>query len=295
MIEQSRKENLENYQAKTETLKSLASQIQFFDYKDVISNIESYIQTKLIEKDNVERKISNLDGQITSFGGSHNIEKVAKAYAIASKNEELYLDMIKDTDEEIKKITSLIDEIVRKSPTNIDMSEIDNKIKKTQTLIDILSKSIDQYSDSMRIRVQKDATLMFKNISENQEYDRLEFDEKYGLKLIDKENRVVPNISSGYMTLITISLIYGLHKNSSLTGTIILDAPFSVLTNFHRDKIIKAFQTLSPQVILLVYKDQIDIESIRTAMQGKLINEYEIYQDRSQANSSYKTLIREVQ
>jgi hypothetical protein len=146
----------------------------------------------------------------------------------------------------------------------------------------------------MRTKVQHDASLMFKSISENQQYDRLVFDENYGLKLIDVQDRVVPNISSGYMTLITISLIYGLHKNSSLTGTIILDAPFSVLTNFHRDKIIKTFQTLSPQVLLLVYKDQIDIESIRTEMQGKLLNEYEIYQDRNEVNSSYKTNIREV-
>ena len=120
----------------------------------------------------------------------------------------------------------------------------------------------------------------------------LRFDSNYGLKLIDKEGREVPNISSGYLNLITLSLIYGLHKNSSLTGTIILDAPFSVLTNFHRDNILSAFQELSPQVILLVYKDQVDIVRVRKTMADKLINEFEIYQNRDIDNSSYKTKVR---
>lgn len=285
---------LDEYQSKIDILKSFSNQILYVDFNKVINDIETQIQTKLIEKDSVERKISNIDDQIEGLGGTADIEKVAKAYTTASKNEDLYQKNIKILDDEIKKIQEKIDDIISKSPSNIDFSVIDNKIKKAKHLIDILIKSIEKYSYNMRIKVQEDATLMFKNISENHEYNRLEFDEKYGLKLIDTEERVVPNISSGYMTLITISLIYGLHKNSSLTGTIILDAPFSVLTNFHRDKIIKTFQTLSPQVLLLVYKDQIDIESIRLTMQGKLINEFEIFQDRSQMNSSYKTLIREV-
>ena len=39
----------------------------------------------------------------------------------------------------------------------------------------------------MRIKVQEDATELFKQISENKEYDRLEFDEHYGLKLLDRK------------------------------------------------------------------------------------------------------------
>jgi hypothetical protein len=96
------------------------------------------------------------------------------------------------------------------------------------------------------------------------------------------------------MTLITISLIYGLHKNSSLTGTIILDAPFSVLTNFHRDRIINTFKDLSPQVILLVYKDQINIQDIREKMKDRLVKEIEIFQDKKTVDSLYKTIIKEV-
>jgi exonuclease SbcC len=293
-ITDAEKNKLDKYNLKISTLKTFSNQIQPLDFSKLISNIESDIQIKLIEKDNTIRKLSDIESQIEGLGGSSNIEQVAKAYSIASKNEEIYKGMLKNAEDEIKRIQTLIDDIIKKSPSTVDLTSIDSKIQKTTNLIEVLKLSIEKYSENMRTKVQHDASLMFKSISENQQYDRLVFDENYGLKLIDVQNRVVPNISSGYMTLITISLIYGLHKNSSLTGTIILDAPFSVLTNFHRDKIIKTFQTLSPQVLLLVYKDQIDIESIRAEMQGKLLNEYEIYQDRNEVNSSYKTNIREV-
>jgi len=293
-ITDAEKNKLDKYNLKISTLKTFSNQIQPLDFSKLISSIESDIQIKLIEKDNTTRKLSDIESQIEGLGGSSNIEQVAKAYSIASKNEEIYKGMLKNSEDEIKRIQTLIDDIIKKSPSTVDLTSIDSKIQKTTNLIEVLKLSIEKYSENMRTKVQHDASLMFKSISENQQYDRLVFDENYGLKLIDVQNRVVPNISSGYMTLITISLIYGLHKNSSLTGTIILDAPFSVLTNFHRDKIIKTFQTLSPQVLLLVYKDQIDIESIRAEMQGKLLNEYEIYQDRNEVNSSYKTNIREV-
>lgn len=260
-----------------------------------IQQAETQIQTKLIEKDGIENQIKGIESQIETLGGTNDLDQVAKSFSIAEANERLHRKTIEDCEKSLKQIQSSIDEIAKKSPRNIDTEEIDSKIQTTTTLIDIFSRSIDAFSENMRKNVQEDATLMFKKISENQEYDKLEFDEQYGLKLIDHEGRIVPNVSSGYMTLITISLIYGLHKNSSLTGTIILDAPFSVLTHFHRDKIIEAFQTLSPQVILFVYRDQIDLEEVRRNMHGRLINEHEIYQDRTEINSSYKTRRRQVE
>ena len=142
----------------------------------------------------------------------------------------------------------------------VDLSDLNNKIETTKYILEIVNETIEKFSIEMRLKVQNDATDLFRRISHNDEYNELVFDEHYGLKLIDKSRRTVPNISSGYMTLITISLIYGLHRNSSLTGTIILDAPFSVLTDFHRERIISTFQELSPQVILLAYSDQINIE-----------------------------------
>lgn len=281
---------LETHQAKISRLNELLIEIPLVNNE--IKDLEAKIQTKVILIDGYTKQIKSIKEQINNLGGTKDLEQVTKTYSIVENNIGLYKNIIDDCNEKLKDIQKSIDQIIKKNIVEIDLTTIELKIKTTKQLITIFEKAIDSFSNIMRIKVQDDATELFRQISDNNEYDRLEFDDYYGLKLIDKKNRVVPNISSGYMTLITISLIYGLHKNSSLTGTIVLDAPFSVLTDFHRDKIINAFQKLSPQVILLVYKDQIDIHKIREQMQGKLINEYEIFQDKNKPDYSYKTDIR---
>lgn len=283
---------LNKYNSKVETLRVIISSIKKEDFKKDIINIESEIQEKLIKKQNCKENIKSINDQIDNLDTVDNIEKALSNWSINLKNKGICEEQIAKDEETIKEIKKIIDNLMKKEHGIVDFSIIDNKIEKTKILINIFSKSISEYSENMRKKVQKDATDMFKKISENSEYDCLEFDQHYGLKLFDIYNRPVPNISTGYMTLITISLIYGLHNNSSLTGTIILDAPFSVLTNFHRNKIINAFLSLSPQVLLFVYKDQIDLESIRNIMKDKLINEYEIYQNKEEQNFIYKTNIR---
>src|SRR5690554_5973517 len=282
-------EILLSHESKVMRFKELLSEIKPNDKK--IKDLETEIQTKVIETDRLKTDIKGIKEQINSLGGD-DLEKITKAYATNERNIDLHNKIIDDCDTQLKVIQKSIDQIIKKEIVDIDLSKIDSKIKTTKSLIEIFKDAIKKFSYKMRLKVQNDATELFKEISNNQEYERLEFDDYYGLKLIDKRNRIVPNISSGYMTLITISLIYGLHKNSSLTGTIVLDAPFSVLTDFHRDRIISAFQKLSPQVILLVYKDQVDIFKVREQMQGKLINEFEIYQNKNHPDYSYKTEIK---
>lgn len=289
-LNEEEKNILETHQAKISRLNELLIEIPLVNNE--IKDLEAKIQTKVILIDGYTKQIKSIKEQINNLGGTKDLEQVTKTYSIVENNIGLYKKIIDGCNEKLKGIQKSIDQIIKKNIVEIDLTSIDSKIKTTKQLITIFENAIDRFSNIMRIKVQDDATELFRQISDNNEYDRLEFDDYYGLKLIDKKNRVVPNISSGYMTLITISLIYGLHKNSSLTGTIVLDAPFSVLTDFHRDKIINAFQKLSPQVILLVYKDQIDIHKIREQMQGKLINEFEIFQDKNKPDYSYKTDIR---
>lgn len=285
-------EKMLSHNLKVSRLGELLDGVPNFQIDDNLKNIETKIQNSIISVDGFKQQLKSIKAQIDELGGAEDLEQVTKAYRKLENNIELYIDTIERCDTSLKEVQYKIDQIINKNITHTDLRSIDSKIKTTKSLIEIFDSAIKSFSDKMRIKVQSDATELFKGISENQEYDKLEFDNFYGLKLIDKKGRVVPNVSSGYMTLITISLIYGLHKNSSLTGTIVLDAPFSVLTDFHRDRIISAFQKLSPQVILLVYKDQIDIQKIRGEMQGKLINEYEIYQNKENIDYSYKTDIR---
>lgn len=285
---------LYEHEEKMNALNNLISDVPDLE-KTFIKDQELMIQQNLIKIDGFKQSLKTTNEQIESLGGVGDLDEVVRAYSQAETKITIYNNTLDEINKSLGDVQSKIDNVSKKIIADIDLSVIESKINITKTLIKVFKLSIEEFSKKMRIKVQEDATELFKQISENKEYDRLEFDEHYGLKLLDRKNRVVPNISSGYMNLITISLIYGLHKNSTLTGTIVLDAPFSVLTEFHRENIISAFQKLSPQVILLVYKDQIDLYKIRKDMQGHLINEYEIYQDRSQVDSSYKTEIRRIE
>jgi len=282
------------YFSRQDVLDKLISQTNEKYFIQKIKELDLIIHTSLIKLDSLREEQRSVLNQIQEIGGAENIEEVAKAFGNNLSELNIVKERIKTTRKDLEDQKNKKTQIVNKNPISIDTTQVDKKIKNTIILRDLFKNSIKLYSDLMRTKVQSDATSMFTKISENTDYKSLEFDEQYGLKLRDSKDREVPNVSSGYMTLITISLIYGLHKNSSLTGTIILDAPFSVLTNFHRDRIINTFKDLSPQVILLVYKDQINIQDIREKMKDRLVKEIEIFQDKKTVDSLYKTIIREV-
>lgn len=282
------------YFSRQDVLDKLISQTNEKYFIQKIKELDLIIHTSLIKLDSLREEQKSVLNQIQEIGGAENIEEVAKAFGNNLSELNIVKERIKTTRKDLEDQKNKKTQIVNKNPISIDTTQVDKKIKNTIILRDLFKNSIKLYSDLMRTKVQSDATSMFTKISENTDYKSLEFDEQYGLKLRDSKGREVPNVSSGYMTLITISLIFGLHKNSSLTGTIILDAPFSVLTNFHRDRIINTFKDLSPQVILLVYKDQINIQDIREKMKDRLVKEIEIFQDKKTVDSSYKTIIKEV-
>jgi DNA sulfur modification protein DndD len=283
------------YNSRKDILNKLKSETNEKYFVQKINDLDLFIHTSLIKLDSLKEEQKSVLRQIEEIGGADNIEEIAKDYGTSLSDLNIVKDRLKQTKDDLENEKNKKILLIKKIPNKIDTTIIDKKIKNTIILRDLFKNSIKLYSDLMREKVQIDATNMFTKISENEEYKSLEFDEQYGLKLKDKKDREVPNVSSGYMTLITISLIYGLHKNSSLTGTIILDAPFSVLTNFHRDRIISTFNDLSPQVILLVYKDQININEIRVSMKERLVKEIEIYQDKKLKDSIYKTTIKEVE
>lgn len=293
VVSEEDRDKLSNYQKTEKIVNSLIRGVPDID-ESKICDYEAKIQELTMKVDGLETKKKRIQKQIEELGGRSDLEEITKKYSDARTNIDTQKRLISESEYKLKIISEQIAVIVRKLGDEVDLSDLNNKIETTKYILEIVNETIEKFSIEMRLKVQNDATDLFRRISHNDEYNELVFDEHYGLKLIDKSRRTVPNISSGYMTLITISLIYGLHRNSSLTGTIILDAPFSVLTDFHRERIISTFQELSPQVILLAYSDQINIEKIREEMHGKLINEFELYQNRQFKNYSYKTRVRKV-
>ena len=75
---------------------------------------------------------------------------------------------------------------------------------------------------------------------------------------------------------IALSLIGALHKNAPLRGPIIMDSPFGRLDPTHKKRIITALPSMSDQIILLAYTDEIDSQTAREVLGNSLKKEYRL-------------------
>jgi DNA sulfur modification protein DndD len=73
---------------------------------------------------------------------------------------------------------------------------------------------------------------------------------------------------------ITRSLIGALQRNAPLRGSIIMDSPFGRLDEMHTTKVIRSLPGMADQVLLLVYRSEIDPHVARRELKGHLKKEY---------------------
>ena len=90
-------------------------------------------------------------------------------------------------------------------------------------LFNLFNDAISEYSQKMKESVERDATELFTHIAHNTNYKSLEINDNYGLKIVKQDGAYVPNRSSGYEQVVAISLIGALHKNTPISGPIVMD------------------------------------------------------------------------
>ena len=113
-------------------------------------------------------------------------------------------------------------------------------------------------------------------MSLDEDYEKLEIDDNYGLEIIHKKGIKVPNRSAGFEHVVALSLIGALHKNAPLQGPVIMDSPFGRLGIKHKENVTVNLPALSGQVILLVYDGEIDPAKSRELLGGNLLKEYRL-------------------
>lgn len=100
--------------------------------------------------------------------------------------------------------------------------------------MDGVEKGIEAYRDKLKSDVERDATELFLEISNDPDYVKLEINENYGLSMIHQTGEKPPFRSAGFEHIVALSLIGALHKNAPLRGPIIMDSPFGRLDPIHR-------------------------------------------------------------
>jgi DNA sulfur modification protein DndD len=128
----------------------------------------------------------------------------------------------------------------------------------------------------LRERIENLASEIFVDLAADPEYTRLKITDRYGLQIIDAHDQIVTGRSSGYETLVALSLIAALQRSAAVRGTVVMDSPFMRLDGVHTNNAISVLPRMADQVILLMFDTEFDPEEARRALGTDLVAEYEL-------------------
>ena len=241
------------------------------------SEIQASIDLLNIKLTELDKQRKSLKTTITDEELRGLIDEQAKLVAAIDTGKK----SIEDAKNEIDEIKGQIDSLKLKIAQN--SSKINKKVFKdaefAKNLHSLFVDAMAEYSLKMKDAVEKDATDLFVRIAHNSNYKELEINENYGLRIVRKDGTYVPYRSTGYEQVVAISLIGALHKNTPISGPIVMDSTFQKIDLRHKSRVIDALPSLSDQVIVLAYDGELDRKYAKQSLGEKLINEKRINND----------------
>lgn len=169
-----------------------------------------------------------------------------------------------------------LDTQLNRNSNGADMLLAKRKVELCEQICGIFEKGIDAYRGKLKTDVERDATSLFLQISNDPDYTKLEINGNYGLSMVHVSGEKVPYRSAGFEHIVALALISALHRNAPLRGPVIMDSPFGRLDPIHKDKITKALPSISEQIILLAYTHEIDEQTARSTLGSALKKEYRL-------------------
>ena len=157
---------------------------------------------------------------------------------------------------------------------SISLERLRRKRLLAESLKRLFGDSVDVYRSLLQVRVEKDATDLFLKLTTEREYGALSINDKYGLSIIHSDGTPVTVRSAGAEHIVALSLMGALQKNAPLKGPIVMDSPFGRLDEQHTNNVIAALPAMAEQAVLLVYEKEVDIDSARAILAGRIRAEY---------------------
>lgn len=250
--------------------------------KETVALLEKQIAETIINIEDLKQETNELNAKIKKQGDASEIEilrKLSNNFSETLKRIEILRSGI---NEENKKLTDAltnkehIDNLIIKYASSEELKKLGQKEEICNNIYQIFEKGLIQYREDLKTNVEKDATLFFKELTEDKDYTKLQINNNYGLEIIHKSGEVVPGRSSGYEHIVALSLIGALHSNAPLEGPIIMDSPFGRLDPTHTKNIVRLLPKLAKQSILLAYSGEIDEQVAREELKGNLLHEYKL-------------------
>lgn len=151
---------------------------------------------------------------------------------------------------------------------------------------DAFSKAMDKYVSIMREKVEARANYSFSKMTTEQEFEKLEINESYGLHLISSGDTMIR--SAGAEQIVAISLIEALNHLGRRKGPMLMDTPFGRLDLSHRKNIMEYLPSEVTQLAIFAHSGEIDEKQIYFS-ESKIGARYRIVRKSSQ-NSSIERL-----
>lgn len=137
----------------------------------------------------------------------------------------------------------------------------------------LFAAAITAYRERLRVDVEREATTIFRMLSQEPDYERLRINDQYGLTIVHRDGSDVARRSAGFEHLVALALTAGLQRCAPIRGPIIMDSPFGRLDADHKRNVVRTLPMMSEQVVLLVYEDELDRQAAIQELQGDLQSE----------------------
>lgn len=228
----------------------------------------------------VTRKLVRVGAQIEGRDGDgsqvtdlqRDLQQVNEARGVEKKNQD---DMVRDLEEaraELQRLTGKI-------PASGQSSQIETaraKLSATSQIFQLFECSVDVFRGALRTQVEKRSTDMFLALTSEPDYEGLEINENYGLRILRRSGGAVTIRSAGAEHIVALSLISALQSSSPRPGPVFIDSPFGRLDEVHSKNVVRALPKFSSQVVLLVHENELDLDMARTLLDGALLRELEL-------------------
>lgn len=282
-------EALQKLRVRKSTLQSMKADSK----KEVLELLEAQLSTLDVEIDDAERQKKTVREELERHGDvdelSKDTKENVKRLATCLKKIDNLRDGIQQEMDKIKEVESALatlEEKLNKVSTDSETQIAKRKVELCEAINSIFEKGIASYRDKLKDDVERDATELFVQISNDPDYTSLKINDNYGLFMVHSSGEIVPLRSAGFEHVVALSLIGALHKNAPLRGPIIMDSPFGRLDPTHKSNITKVLPKMSEQIVLLAYTHEIDEQTARDTLGPVLKREY-----RLQRYTSFNTQI----
>ncbi len=251
---------------------------------EVIRVLEEQANTLTVEIDQAKQRLREIRSELSRYGQIEDLaqrdREVTTGLADCLQKIDNTKDGIAKTKEKIKAsetaIATLNDKIRRTATSDTDLQLAIKKAELCEEIHAIFEEGISAYRDKLKQDVERDATELFLLICSDPDYTSLKINDNYGLDIVHRSGRIVPQRSAGYEHIVALSLIGALHKNAPMNGPVIMDSPFGRLSKTHKENVIKALPKMAEQVVLLAYSGEIDAQTARLTLGSDLKQEYKL-------------------